>query len=171
MKKSNRHKQGKIKLVPVKPGDDEFLLSVFASTRPDIQAMPLPQAQKERFLKHQYQAQLDHYRKQFPKANHDRVLYQNQSVGRLYVDRTGDPLVVVDITLIPAFQNFGIGSWLLRQIIEEADRDEKTIRLSVRSGNPALQWYTRLGFRITESDPAYVGMQKLPAKLARLTHS
>jgi ribosomal protein S18 acetylase RimI-like enzyme len=64
----------------------------------------------------------------------------------------------VDIALLPEFRRWGIGSWLMQAIIQEASQGGKTVRLHVERFNPALQWYERLGFSVVSSGPIYLEM-------------
>jgi ribosomal protein S18 acetylase RimI-like enzyme len=61
----------------------------------------------------------------------------------MVLDRAGSEIRVVDLALLPAVQNQGIGTFLMRQICAQADRP---VRLSVLKFNRAFAWYERLGF-------------------------
>jgi ribosomal protein S18 acetylase RimI-like enzyme len=50
------------------------------------------------------------------------------------------------------FRRRGIGTEVVRVLIEEAARAGKALRLGVVKTNPALGLYMRLGFRITHDD-------------------
>jgi ribosomal protein S18 acetylase RimI-like enzyme len=68
-------------------------------------------------------------------------------VGRLYLARLADGWQILDITIDPPSRNTGIGSAVLRQILEEADRSEKPVRIYVESFNPSIKLFERLDFR------------------------
>lgn len=140
-----------IALRPVGPEDDDFLLAVYASTRAEEMALvPWTDQQCEAFIRSQFSAQLDHYSKKYPAANHDVILSNGRRVGRLYVARLDQEVRIVDITVLPAERNGGIGSYLIKQLLDEARRGEKVTRIYVEEFNPSLSLFQRLGFSLKE---------------------
>jgi len=103
-------------------------------------------AQKNIFIQQQFHAQHVHYQAHYKGANFDLILLKKKSIGRLYVHRQATTIRVVDIALLPAYQNQGIGTFLLKNILEEARKTHKTVSLHVEKTNPALKLYERLGF-------------------------
>jgi len=53
----------------------------------------------------------------------------------------------MDIALLPAHRNIGIGTKLIRELQEEARGAGKTLSIHVEQFNPALRLYERLGFK------------------------
>jgi len=140
-----------ISLRPVGPEDDDFLLAVYASTRADEMALvPWSDQQREAFIRSQLSAQLDHYSKKYPAANHDVILSNGRQVGRLYVARLDHEIRIVDITLLPADRNVGIGSYLIERLLDEARRGGKVTRIYVEEFNPSLSLFRRFGFSLKE---------------------
>lgn len=63
---------------------------------------------------------------------------------------------LVQIQIAPAWQGAGIGSHLVRALLEQARQAGAVVRLSVLKANPARQLYERLGFAVVaELDHAY----------------
>jgi GNAT superfamily N-acetyltransferase len=60
------------------------------------------------------------------------------------------------------FQRKGIGTEVLRRIIEEASQRELPVRLAVVKFNPSRRLYERLGFRVTHEDERKVYMTREP---------
>ena len=60
------------------------------------------------------------------------------------------------------FQNRGIGTEVLRRIIEEASRRRLPVRLAVVKFNRSRRLYERLGFRVTREDDRKVYMTREP---------
>ena len=60
------------------------------------------------------------------------------------------------------FQRKGIGTEVLRRIIEEASRRGLPVRLAVVKFNPSRRLYERLGFRVTQEDDRKVYMSCEP---------
>ena len=62
---------------------------------------------------------------------------------------------------MPQFQNRGIGTYLLRQILDRADRGNKVARLAYLKNNPAASLYRRHGFEVVRfADPFYHAERK-----------
>jgi len=80
------------------------------------------------------------------------VTVDGQDVGWLQVDETKGEIHLKQMFLKPAWQRQGIGSQLLRDVIERGDRTGKPVRLSVVKINPALRLYERHGFLVTSED-------------------
>jgi GNAT superfamily N-acetyltransferase len=60
------------------------------------------------------------------------------------------------------FQRKGIGTEVVRRIVEEASRLQLPIRLAVVKFNPSRRLYERLGFRVTHEDERKVYMTRAP---------
>jgi GNAT superfamily N-acetyltransferase len=60
------------------------------------------------------------------------------------------------------FQRKGIGTEVLRRIIDEAARLALPVRLAVVKFNPSRRLYERLGFRVTHEDERKVYMTRDP---------
>lgn len=141
-----------VRLRPVVPGDESFLLRVYASTRMDEMALvPWDDAQREAFLKAQFDAQQHHYSSHFPEARHEIIEgaepQPQRAVGRLYVLRTDAFIRILDLTVLPEFRNAGIGTHLLKELMKEAAAASLPLRIYVESFNPSLRLFERLGFQ------------------------
>lgn len=63
---------------------------------------------------------------------------------------------LIQIQIDPQFQNLKIGSFLINQLIEKANKTHAIVGLSVIKSNPALALYTRLGFeKVAENEFEY----------------
>ena len=146
--------------------DENFLYRLYASTREEELAQTTwTVAEKEIFLKQQFTAQHEFYMQQFTRAKFDIVLENNESVGRLYVDRREDEIRLIDIALLPEHRNKGIGTSLLTELLDEAKKTNKPLRIHVEKYNPALQLYHRLGFREIKDSGVYYLMEWFSNKL------
>lgn len=70
-------------------------------------------------------------------------LHQGEQKG---YSQTADDTPELAIALLPKYLNQGIGTVLMRQLIEAARPHYPAIALSVRAENPAYRLYQRLGF-------------------------
>ena len=146
-------------------GDNEFLYQVYASTRSDEMALvDWSDEQKEAFLRMQVSAQVEHYKIHFPHAEQSIIERENNPVGRLIVDRSGDWIHIIDIALLLEARNAGIGSAIMKDLLEEAQHDTRQIMLRVEFFNPARRLYSRLGFVQTREFSIYHEMVWTPEK-------
>ncbi len=152
---------------PVKPEDREFLFHVYASTRQaELAQTGWHAAQIDAFLRSQFDAQDRHYRDVYPDAVFEVLLWDRGRAGRLYVGHWETELCIIDIALLPAFQHLGIGGALLQTLFAEADATQRPVRIHVEKFNPALHWYTRLGFIPIADHELYLHMERLPQTAA-----
>lgn len=77
------------------------------------------------------------------------VMPQGMDIGFFRVDDSADCIYLGDIQIHPHHQNKGIGTRLLRGLKLRAAREGRPIRLRVLKGNPAMEFYRRLGFNET----------------------
>ena len=149
-----------ITLRPAGPDDYDFLVEIYGSTRAEELALvPWTVEQQQAFVRSQFAAQQEHYAKTYPAASHDIILSDNRAVGRLYVARLDQEIRIIDITLLPAERNTGIGSYLIKQLVDEANRSGKMTRIYVEEFNPSLRLFERLGFSPSEQHGMHVLMR------------
>jgi ribosomal protein S18 acetylase RimI-like enzyme len=163
--KRTRHPAGAITLRPIRPEDADFLYEVYASTRVDEPA-PLgwTVAQWETFLRMQFTIQHRSYLAQFPAGDFQIILLHERPIGRLYVERRTDEIRGIDLALLPAYRQAGIGGAILQDLLAEAARLGKPFRLHVAKLNRARRLYERLGFTTLEDDGVYLLMEWSPAE-------
>ncbi|MEE6259675.1 GNAT family N-acetyltransferase [Plantactinospora sonchi] len=65
--------------------------------------------------------------------------------------------------LAPHLQGDGIGTAVLRGLLEQCDRDGIRVRLQVLRGSPACRLYQRYGFTVETEEPVDVFMVREPA--------
>jgi ribosomal protein S18 acetylase RimI-like enzyme len=136
--------------------DDGFFYEAFASTRIDELAVTgWSEERKEMFLRMQFEAQRQSYVRDLPGAEYSVVYFGTNAVGRLIVERTDAEIHIVDIAILTEFRKRGIGSILMDRILREAMQTRKSVRLFVEKFNPALSWYQRMGFQVTNTGPIY----------------
>lgn len=148
----------------IQPQDDSFLFQVYASTRTDEMALVnwSPQ-QKTDFLQMQFNAQRQHYSNYFPQAEYSLICREdNHPIGRIIIDRSKPEILLIDIALLPEYRNTGIGTRLIRDLLNEAQMKGQPIYLYVEAFNPAQRLYERLGFSKIELDGIYFKMEWQP---------
>jgi GNAT superfamily N-acetyltransferase len=152
--------QADVALRPVGAQDEAFLRFVYGSTREsELQLLDWDEAQKEAFVHQQFRAQTRWYEEQYPEADRSVVLVDGTEAGRLYVARWPAEIRIVDIALLPPFRNRGVGTRLLRALVEEGASSGRPLTIHVERFNPAMRLYERLGFRPVEDRGVYVLMR------------
>lgn len=144
---------------PLQDSDTEFLSKLYASTRLDIQQLiDWTPDQKEQFLRMQFDAQQTHYKSHFPGAECNIVVNgKRKPIGRLYVEQREEEVRVIDISLMPDCRRKGIGSKIIKDVMERARLVRLPVRLHVARFNPALSWYFKMGFeQIGETDMTFL---------------
>jgi len=150
-----------IKLRPITDGDIEFLFQLYASTRAYEQALiGWDDSDWEQFLRQQFSFQHQQYMRGYSNPSFDIVMVNGKAAGRLYVNRQGNEIRVVDIALLPHFRRRGIGGRLLRDLIVESDRTERFLGLHVEKNNPILDFYRDLGFCDSADRDVYLYMTR-----------
>jgi ribosomal protein S18 acetylase RimI-like enzyme len=144
--------------------DEPFLAGVYASTREDeLKLTNWDAPTRAAFLDMQFKAMRKGYGEMFPRAQFDIIEHNGGRVGRLVVNRAPEEIRVVDIALLPEHCGRGIGAHLMRQIMEEASRAKKPVRLCVLNGTRAIRFYQRLGFSLNAETGIYQEMEWRPA--------
>ena len=136
--------------------DDAFLYSLFQAVRsPEFAHVPLEPAQLEMLLSMQYAGQKYSYGAQYPGGD-AIVLLDGKPIGRIWLYRGPAEHHLVDIALLPEFQNRGIGAALVREAIAAARAAGVRLCCSVAVTNRgSLAFHQRLGFQITGHDEIY----------------
>ena len=97
-------------------------------------------------------AQEDFFRRNFVPATVRVIVVDGRDVGLLHVEREIEALFLANLQILPEFQNRGLGSAVVRRVIEEAHAmGVGAVRLQVlKSNQPARRLYERLGFEVTQ---------------------
>ena len=160
-----------IDLRAVDASDEDFLYSVYASTRADEMArVDWSTEQQEAFLRMQCRAQTQFYVENYPGAEFQVIVRNEQSIGRLYIHKRENEIRIMDIALLPDYRNSGIGSSLLGDILKQGKNLNLPVTIHVEKFNPALRLYQRLGFRPKEDKGVYLLMEWSPANKEETWH-
>lgn len=148
---------GTLNLKRVTADDDPFLLSVYASTRAqELAQVQWEPGQQEAFVKWQFEMQRREYDARFPDADYNVIEIDGQPAGRIWITRNADQIRLLDIALLPEFQNRRIGTLLVNSLIHEASISGKRLRHMVFVLNDnADRFYERLGFVVIEEMGGY----------------
>jgi len=81
------------------------------------------------------------------------------AIGYQIVERKHDHWWLDEIALVPTERNRGLGSELVRAIMDAARAAGMPLRLNCLRANPARHMYDRLGFRVIAEEDARVRME------------
>lgn len=155
--------RGKIGFRLIEDADRAFLFDLYASTRDwEFQQTSWTEEDWRDFLQGQFAAQDLHYQRAFPNAIRRIIQIDGRDIGRLYVDRKNDCLRIIELSLIPDARGRGIGTDLLRSLMNEAHGGKVPVRLHVEKHSPTLNLYLRHGFRAVSDAGHHVAMEWMP---------
>jgi GNAT superfamily N-acetyltransferase len=83
-------------------------------------------------------------------------------IGAFGIHIEADSLQLVELQILPEWQNKGLGSTILTMQIEYARTHKKSLRLRVLRENRARALYERSGFSITSETPTHYLMEWTP---------
>jgi ribosomal protein S18 acetylase RimI-like enzyme len=150
-----------LRLRPVEVADRAFLVDLYGSTREEeLARVAWDDGTRSAFIEQQFAAQDAHYRANYPGATLDVIEVDGVPAGRLYVHRGPSDIRIMDIALAPGFRGRGIGTSLLRVLMDEADASGRKLSIHVEMNNPARSLYDRLGFRPAGEQGIYVLMER-----------
>lgn len=153
----------------IRPGDEPFLRALYADLRaPELAMTGWPAEMMQAFLNQQFSLQRQHFKSRHPQADFLILSLSDGAgpaspIGRVYLDRTGDPWRLMEIGLFTALRSSGYGSLLLAWINDMARRAGATsVDLQVAIDNPrARAFYERGGFRVEgESSGSHLFMTR-----------
>jgi len=80
------------------------------------------------------------------------ILVKNQKIGLLKLIETDTEIEILQIQIMPDYQNKGIGKDIIQSIIENSSIKKIPVKLSVLKTNKAQNLYKTLGFAIYDED-------------------
>ena len=140
-------------LRPCTEADDAFVYDVFCTTwESEVAALP-NQNLAQHVLRIQHIAQERRFQNRYPSYQRFIVVEDDDLAGRLYVHETGSAIHVIDLTLLPRFQNRGIGTRVFRDLFAQATSEDRSITLRVpRRNEHATLFYSSLGLQLATVD-------------------
>lgn len=93
--------------------------------------------------------------------NTNIIVVDNEDAGTLEIKEDEASIFISSLYILPAYQGKGIGSKLITNFIEQAEKENKRVELEVLKLNVGAQkLYKRLGFTLTERDDTKYFMYK-----------
>jgi GNAT superfamily N-acetyltransferase len=135
--------------------DEEFLYNLLKATMQEYVAQTWgwdEQSQEERF------------RDEFEPGMDRIIVLEGKDIGVISTEQKDEAIFLDKIYILPEYQGRGIGTYLIRSVLDEAFRSGLPVTLRVLKVNPVRKLYERLGFVETgETDTQYL-MKATPQK-------
>ncbi|HEX9275697.1 MAG TPA: GNAT family N-acetyltransferase [Casimicrobiaceae bacterium] len=106
--------------------------------------------------------QRQHFTTTYAPAQHAVIVRRGpvpRDIGRISLTRHWRKIFLRDIELVAAERNRGIGTAVIRALLELAKADGRAVELLVLKCNPAQRLYARLGFTVVADDGARLTMR------------
>jgi ribosomal protein S18 acetylase RimI-like enzyme len=107
--------------------------------------------------------QRENFRRHFDPSASRIIVSQGRDAGVLSVSETESEIVLNVVELLPEFQGRGIGTAVVRWVLEDAEGKGKAVKLQVLKVNPARRLYERLGFSTVGETETHYLMRATPA--------
>ena len=146
-----------VSLQPATRGDYDFLWWLHCATMK-------PYVEKTWGWDEQWQAQ--YFRDRFDPATRELIEGDGVTIGCISVERREHCIFLAVIEIAPDHQSRGIGTELIRDLLNEADGRGVPVELQVLKVNPALHFYGWLGFAVVGETATHYLMRWLPESAA-----
>jgi RimJ/RimL family protein N-acetyltransferase len=103
--------------------------------------------------------QRDFFARAYAPGRHALIVRGETLVGRICLSRHWRRLFLRDIELVAAERNRGLGTAIIRAVLELAHSEQRAVELIVLKCNPAQRLYARLGFSVVGDDGARLTMR------------
>lgn len=145
----------------VVPPDRPFLRELYREVRSaELGLTDWDEPRKRAFADDQFERQDQWYREQYPGARFLVVERDGMPIGRLYYLAGAEELRLMEMTLVPGERSRGLGTAIVRSLLEIADARGLAVTLHVETFNPARNLYSRLGFTAGEANGIYLPMRR-----------
>ena len=103
--------------------------------------------------------QIRYFEEEFQLETIKIIQVDGQDAGMYELQKGHESWFLARIEILPAFQNKGIGSTIIKQIITTSKTKNKSLYLQVFKINPAQGLYERLGFVKTAQNETHFKME------------
>ena len=107
-------------------------------------------------------AQRAQFNASFDPAAIQVIVAAGRDVGYLSAQYGAQEVQLLNLMINPEFQNQGIGSAVMRDLLAAARTRGVPVHLQVLKVNPARRLYERLGFTVTDETPTHFRMRWQP---------
>ncbi len=107
--------------------------------------------------------QREYHTRQWEEERPSIITYRSQPIGTIYINKNDNSIKIGQFFILPEYHNKGIGSYILRGILESADRAGITAKLTYLYNNPAASLYARMGFKIIDKKDEFIHTERQPS--------
>ena len=90
------------------------------------------------------------------------ITYDGKLIGTVATIESEDCIEIGQFFILPDYQNRGIGTYLLKGILDKADQLGKNVTLRFLKNNPVQSLYVRNGFRVVDTSEILYYMERKP---------
>lgn len=106
--------------------------------------------------------QRDFHKREWDERRPSIIKFGGTTVGTMAILEGSGHLEVGQFFILPEYQGRGIGSHLLRAVLQRADLENVPVRLAFLQGNRAASLYLRNGFQPVRQTETHCYMERLP---------
>jgi ribosomal protein S18 acetylase RimI-like enzyme len=99
------------------------------------------------------------YSERFDPSTIQIIVVDGEDVGQLSVEKEDEELYIAGLYIFPQWQNQGLGSAVIEDVLSSAIDQGFSVRLQVLRVNPARWLYERLGFEVYEETESHFRMK------------
>lgn len=99
------------------------------------------------------------FREKFVPAEIQIIKLNGKDIGMISLEENSEEVFLRTIEIYPTYQRQNLGTTIIQQIIDDAIRKTKPVRLRVLKVNPAKRLYERLGFSVIEETKTHYIMR------------
>jgi ribosomal protein S18 acetylase RimI-like enzyme len=100
------------------------------------------------------------FEKNFHVEDGQIIVCENTDIGFYWLIEKENEILLASIRITPEYQNRGIGTKIIKDLIASTNKKNKNLRLQVLKVNPAKKLYERLGFVIKDETETHFIMEK-----------
>ncbi|WP_333875087.1 GNAT family N-acetyltransferase [Methylobacter sp.] len=133
--------------------DQEFIDTLYRSTREDLLMLPMDSVFIDNLIRSQQQIHALGVQHNYPNAQTIILEYQRQALGRMVFEHTTGDIRLIDIAVLPGAQRQGLARYMLQHLQQMAETHQASLSLRVVKNNFKARWfYLSAGFQIVGED-------------------
>ena len=132
-----------------KDSDQEFVKALFCRIRViELKAETWPEQLKDQITSMQFEAFEKAMTDEYPGIQGHILMVDSERIGWYQQEESEKVINAISLFILPEYQGNGIGSKLLRNVINDSKIKRKPVYFEVEKVNPAFNLYKRLGFKV-----------------------
>jgi ribosomal protein S18 acetylase RimI-like enzyme len=137
------------------PEDENFAQRTHHDAYEDVIKLQFPDTEYEIL-------QPDYFKRTWNPEKYSIILDNESPCGLLWIEHKPDCIFVYELVVSKEFQNEGIGTKVLSDILHEANQSQMPVELDVLKKNKALLLYERSGFKKINTTSNHFRMKYFP---------